>query len=58
MHLLRTDIVNRDDEDGLVALEQALELVEVGALCVRLAPHIFDETIGYLRTGSGVMLGI
>lgn len=41
MHLLRRDIVNLDDEDGLVLLEQALELVEVAGLVRSLAPHIF-----------------
>lgn len=41
VHLLRRDIVDFDDEDGLVLLEQALELVEVAGLVCRLAPHIF-----------------
>lgn len=41
VHLLRADIVNRDDEDGTVLLEQALELVEVAGLVSSLAPHIF-----------------
>jgi len=39
VHLLRGDIVDGDDEDALVLLEQALELVEVGRLGGRLAPH-------------------
>lgn len=41
VHLLRRDIVDFDDEDGLVGLEQALELVEVAGLVSSLAPHIF-----------------
>lgn len=57
MHLLRTDIVNRDDEDGFVPnhsldflaqdlmkfvlLEQTLQLVEVSGLVAGLAPHVF-----------------
>lgn len=40
VHLLRRDIVDGDDEDGLVLLEQALELVEVAGLVSALAPHI------------------
>lgn len=32
VHLLGGDIVNLDDEDRLVILEQALELVEVAGL--------------------------
>jgi hypothetical protein len=41
VHLLRADIVNTDDEDGLVLFEEALELVEVAGLVFGLAPHIF-----------------
>jgi hypothetical protein len=41
VHLLRRDIVDGDDEDGLVLLEQALELVEIAGLVSALAPHIF-----------------
>ena len=41
VHLLGRDIVDFDDEDGLVLLQQALELVEVASLVRRLAPHIF-----------------
>ncbi len=41
VHLLRRDIVDRDDEDGFVLLQQALELVEVASLVSRFAPHIF-----------------
>jgi hypothetical protein len=41
VHLLRRDIVDGDDEDGLVLLQQALQLVEVAGLVSRLAPHIF-----------------
>lgn len=41
MHLLGRDIVDADDEDGLVLLEQALELVEVAGLVCGFAPHVF-----------------
>lgn len=41
VHLLRRDIVDADDEDGLVLLEQALELVEVAGLVRGFAPHVF-----------------
>ena len=41
MHLLRRDIVDSDDEDGLVGFEKTLELVEVAGLVFGLAPHIF-----------------
>jgi hypothetical protein len=41
VHLLRRDIVDRDDEDGPVLLQQALQLVEVAGLVSRFAPHIF-----------------
>jgi len=43
VHLLRADIVDGDNEDTLVVLEQALELVEIGSLVCSLAPHIFLE---------------
>jgi hypothetical protein len=33
VHLLGGDIVNGDDEDGLVRLKKDLELVEVSCLC-------------------------
>lgn len=50
VHLLRRDIVDRDDEDGLVLLQQALQLVEVASLVSGLAPHIFLVTkAGCLR---------
>lgn len=51
VHLLRGDIVDGDDEDGLVLLEEVLELVEVSDLGFFLAPH-YDrfDTIGSLRT--------
>lgn len=49
MHLLRRDIVDIDDEDLAVLLEKLLELLEVSDLVIRLSPHIFCETIGYLR---------
>jgi hypothetical protein len=32
VHLLRADIVNANNEDGLVFFEEALELVEVAGL--------------------------
>lgn len=57
MHLLRADIVDGDDEDGLVLLEQALELVEVAGLVRSFAPHIFLFTkAGCLRAKE--ILGI
>ena len=40
VHLLRADIVDTDNEDRLVLVEQALELVEVSGLGRRLAPHV------------------
>ena len=50
MHLLGADIVNRDNEDGLVLVEQALELVEVDGFGSRFAPHIsFGVELGCLR---------
>ena len=41
VHLLRRDIVDRDDENGFVLVEQALQLVEVDGFCSGLAPHDF-----------------
>ena len=41
VHLLRADIVNGHNEDGLVLFEQILELVEVDRLVCCLAPHVF-----------------
>ena len=43
VHLLRRDIVDFNDEDGLVLGEQALQLVEVAGLggCFA-APHSVD----------------
>lgn len=51
MQLLRADIVNRDDEDGLVFLKEALELLKVSGLGLGPAPHVFllELKIGYLR---------
>lgn len=50
VHLLRADIVNGDNEDGLIFFQQALELVEVNGLVTGLTPHIFSELkTGYLR---------
>merc|ERR1712072_167360 len=42
VHLLGRDIVDLDDEDGLVLLEEVLQLVEVAGLCCRFAPHSVD----------------
>ena len=51
VHLLRADIVDGDDENGLILFEQALQLVEVAGL-VLAAPHIFFFLkAGYLRAG-------
>ena len=41
VHLLRADIVDGYDEDGLVFLQQCLELVEVYRFISCLAPHVF-----------------
>jgi hypothetical protein len=41
VHLLRADIVDTDNEDGVVLIEKALELIEVSGLGSRLAPHVF-----------------
>ena len=43
VHLLRADIVDADDEDRLVLVEQALELVEIDGFGTGLAPHDFFE---------------
>lgn len=40
VHLLRADIVDVDDEDRLVLVEKALELIEVSGLGSGLAPHV------------------
>jgi len=32
VHLLRADIVNTNDENGLVFFEEALELIEIAGL--------------------------
>lgn len=40
VHLLGADIVDGDDEDRLVLLQQAPELLEINGL-VSSAPHIF-----------------
>lgn len=40
VHLLRADIVNTDDEHGLVIVKKALELIEVSGLGLGLAPHV------------------
>jgi hypothetical protein len=53
VHLLRADIVDGDDEDRLVLVEQALELIEVSGLGCGLAPHVsLWLKIGYLRAMS------
>jgi hypothetical protein len=41
VHLLGADIVNADDEDGLIFFEEALQLVEIAGLVFGSAPHIF-----------------
>ncbi len=41
VHLLGTDIVDGDNEDGFILLEQSLELVEISCLVFCLAPHVF-----------------
>lgn len=44
MHLLRRDIVDGDDENGLVSLKEGLELFEVGSLSNSFsARHIFER---------------
>ena len=52
VHLLRRDIVDGDDEDGLVVLQQALQLVEVPGLVRCFAPHIFLFTEGRMFKGG------
>ena len=42
VHLLRRHIVDGHNEDGLVLLEEALELVKVDGLVCGLAPHFCD----------------
>lgn len=42
VHLLRRDIVDGDNEDGLVLLEESLELVKVDGFGCGLAPHVCD----------------
>lgn len=39
VHLLRTNIVDGDDEDGFMGVEQRLKLVEVSSFASRFAPH-------------------
>lgn len=39
VHLLRGDIVDRDDEDRLVLLQQPFQFVKVSCLVPCLAPH-------------------
>lgn len=41
VHLLGADIVDRHDEDGLVLLEQILELIKVSRLVGGFSPHDF-----------------
>lgn len=54
VHLLRRDIVDTDDENGLVLLKECLELVEVDGLGCGLAPHICDYTssVGMFQASS------
>lgn len=40
VHLLRADIVDAHNEDGLVLLEKASELLEVSRLGFGSAPHV------------------
>lgn len=56
VHLLRRDIVDRDDEDGRVLLQQALQLVEVAGLVSRFAPHIFLVYEGRMFKGDGLVV--
>ena len=57
MHLLGRDIVDGDDEDGLVVLQQALQLVEVPSLVRGFAPHVFFLLkLGCLR--AGIFFGV
>ena len=50
VHLLRTYIVDRNNEDGFVLLKQVLQLVEVGCFVGGLSPHVcFNIQTGYLR---------
>lgn len=50
VHLLRADIVDCNDEDGLVLFKQGLELVKVDGLVAGSAPHVFLLLkIGFLR---------
>lgn len=59
VHLLRADIVDADDEDGLVLVEQALQLVEVNCFCAGLAPHVFLRSkLGCLRASRVVCVEI
>jgi hypothetical protein len=51
VHLLRRDIVDGDDEDGLVVLKKRLELLEVSGLELFRAPHcVRVDPKGCLRT--------
>lgn len=54
VHLLRGDIVDADDENGLVFVEQALQLVEVDGFGTGLAPHDFFEDEVRMFKGKGV----
>jgi len=50
VHLVGADIVNCDDENGLVLLQQGLQLVEVDSFIRGFAPHVFLQLkIGCLR---------
>lgn len=42
VHLLRRDIVDGDNEDGLVLFKESLKFVEVDGLSCGLAPHVCD----------------
>jgi hypothetical protein len=47
VHLLRCDIVDRDDEDALVCLKKRLQLFEVSALGCVLALLHASGRVGY-----------
>ena len=53
VHLLRGDIVDADDKDGLVLVEQSLQLVEVDSFGTGLAPHDFFEDEVRMFKGKG-----
>lgn len=51
VHLLRRDIVDGDDEDGLELLQESIKLLEVSGLGFFLAPHcVLCDAKGCLRS--------